>query len=97
MTHCRDVNTNANAKCRCRNDDAKVKPTPMCMLALLGSIVMRTDADPAGDCAGAQHYVCQMQCAGDNAMLHDEWWVDGPNARQFGLSAQRVDGLRPDS
>ena len=38
-----------------------------------------------------------MQCAGDNAMLYDEWWVDGPNAGQFGLLAQRVDGLRLDS
>ena len=97
MTHCRNVNVSADAKCRCRNDDAKVKPTLMCMLALLGDTVMRTDVDLVGDCAGAQCHVCQMQRADDNVILHDEWWVDGPNAGQLGLSAQRVDGLRPDS
>ena len=88
MTHCRDANASANAKCRCRNDDAKVKPTLMCMHALLGDIVMRTDADPAGDLRRCMTLRVPMQCAGDNAMLHDEWWVDGPNAGQFGLSAQ---------
>ena len=97
MTRYRDANASVDAKCRCRNDDVKVKPMLTCMLALLGGTVMRIDANPAGDCAGARCHVCQMQCAGDNAMVHDEWWVDGPNAGQFGLSAQRVDGLRLDS
>ena len=65
---------------QCRNDDAKVKPTLMCMLALLGDTVMRIDADPTGDLRRCMTLCVAMQCAGDNAMLHDEWWVDGPNA-----------------
>ena len=81
MTHCRNANVSADAKCRCRNDDAKVKPTLMCMLALLGDTVMRADADPAGDLRSYMTLCVPMQCAGDNAMLYDKWWVDGPNAR----------------
>ena len=69
----------------------------MCMLALLGDTVMHTDADPAGDLRRCMMLHVPNANAGDNAMLHDEWWVDGPNTGQFGLSVQRVDGLGPDS
>ena len=69
----------------------------MCMLALRGDTVMHTDADSAGDSCRCMMLCVPMRCAGGNVMLYDEWWVNGPNDGLFGLSAQRVDGLRQDS